>query len=128
MNKIKLEDLKRLDKQDPLSIYREEFFLPKNTIYFDGNSLGPVPTKSIKNLNKTINEEWGEGLINSWNKANWINLPQTLGDKIAPLLGARSDGPNQGSPANRNNYYMVELSEIELKFQLDLIKLDLKYS
>jgi kynureninase len=90
MNKIKLEDLKRLDKQDPLSIYREEFFLPKNTIYFDGNSLGPVPTKTIKNLNKTINEEWGEGLINSWNKANWINLPQTLGDKIAPLLGARS--------------------------------------
>ena len=90
MNKIKLADLKHLDKQDPLSKYREEFFLPKNTIYFDGNSLGPVPKKTIKNLNKTINEEWGKDLINSWNKANWINLPQTLGDKIAPLLGAKS--------------------------------------
>ena len=90
MNKIKLADLKHLDKQDPLSKYREEFFLPKNTIYFDGNSLGPVPTKTIKNLNKTINEEWGKDLINSWNKANWINLPQALGDKIAPLLGAKS--------------------------------------
>ena len=90
MNKIKLSDLKHLDKQDPLSKYREEFFLPKNTIYFDGNSLGPVPTKTIKNLNKTINEEWGKDLINSWNKANWINLPQSLGDKIAPLLGAKS--------------------------------------
>ena len=90
MNKIKLADLKHLDKQDPLSKYREEFFLPKNTIYFDGNSLGPVPTKTIKNLNKTINEEWGKDLINSWNKANWINLPQTLGNKIAPLLGAKS--------------------------------------
>ena len=90
MNKIKLEDLKYLDKQDPLSRYREEFFLPKNTIYFDGNSLGPVPKKTIKNLNKTINEEWGKDLINSWNKANWINLPQTLGDKISPLLGAKS--------------------------------------
>ena len=83
MNKIKLADLKYLDKQDPLSRYREEFFLPKNTIYFDGNSLGPVPTKTIKNLNKTINEEWGKDLINSWNKANWINLPQTLGDKLS---------------------------------------------
>lgn len=90
MNKIKLADLKHLDKQDPLSKYREEFFLPKNTIYFDGNSLGPVPKKTIKNLNKTINEEWGKDLINSWNKANWINLPQTLGNKIAPLLGAKS--------------------------------------
>ena len=90
MNKIKLADLKHLDKHDPLSKYREEFFLPKNKIYFDGNSLGPVPKKTKKNLNKTINEEWGKDLINSWNKANWINLPQSLGDKIAPLLGAKS--------------------------------------
>tara|TARA_B100001964_G_C14229536_1_gene599327 strand:+ start:391 stop:1638 length:1248 start_codon:yes stop_codon:yes gene_type:complete len=90
MKKLKLEDLKSLDNQDPLSRYREEFYLPKNTIYFDGNSLGPVPTKTIENLNKTINDEWGRDLINSWNKADWINLPQTLGDKIAPLLGAKS--------------------------------------
>jgi len=90
MKKLKLEDLKSLDNQDPLSRYREEFYLPKNTIYFDGNSLGPVPTKTIENLNKTINHEWGRDLINSWNKADWINLPQRLGDKIAPLLGAKS--------------------------------------
>ena len=90
MKKLKLEDLKSLDNQDPLSRYREEFYLPKNTIYFDGNSLGPVPTKTIENLNITINDEWGRDLINSWNKADWINLPQTLGDKIAPLLGAKS--------------------------------------
>lgn len=90
MKKLKLEDLKSLDNQDPLSRYREEFYLPKNTIYFDGNSLGPVPTKTIENLNKTINDEWGRDLINSWNKADWINLPQRLGDKIAPLLGAKS--------------------------------------
>ncbi len=90
MKKLKLEDLKSLDNQDPLSRYREQFYLPKNTIYFDGNSLGPVPTKTIENLNKTINDEWGRDLINSWNKADWINLPQRLGDKIAPLLGAKS--------------------------------------
>ncbi len=90
MKKLNLEDIKSLDDLDPLSEYREEFYLPKNTIYFDGNSLGPVPTKTIENLNKTINEEWGRDLINSWNKADWINLPQTLGNKIAPLLGAKS--------------------------------------
>ena len=90
MKKLNLEDIKSLDDVDPLSEYREEFYLPKNTIYFDGNSLGPVPTKTIENLNKTINEEWGRDLINSWNKADWINLPQTLGNKIAPLLGAKS--------------------------------------
>ena len=88
MKTLKLEDLKSLDQQDPLSEYREAFNLPKNTIYFDGNSLGPVPNKTKENLNKTINEEWGNDLINSWNKADWINLPQALGNKIAPLIGA----------------------------------------
>ena len=33
--------------------------------------------------------EWGEGLIRSWNSAGWIELPQRVGDKIAPLIGAR---------------------------------------
>ena len=52
--------------------------------------MGPVPKKTLNHLNKTINEEWGSDLITSWNKANWINLPQTLGNKIAPLLGANA--------------------------------------
>ena len=90
MKTLKLEDLKNLDQQDPLSEYREGFNLPKNTIYFDGNSLGPVPKTTLNHLNNTINEEWGSDLINSWNKADWINLPQTLGNKIAPLLGAKA--------------------------------------
>jgi kynureninase len=28
-------------------------------------------------------QEWGEGLIRSWNTAGWFDLPQRLGDKIA---------------------------------------------
>jgi kynureninase len=48
MKTLKLDDLKSLDQQDPLSEYREAFYLPKNTIYFDGNSLGPVPKKNFK--------------------------------------------------------------------------------
>ena len=67
MKTLKLDDLKSLDQQDPLSEYREAFYLPKNTIYFDGNSLGPVPKKTLNHLKKTINEEWGSDLISSWN-------------------------------------------------------------
>ena len=50
--------------------------------------MGLLPKRTIKNLEKTIYQEGGEELIRSWNNANWINMPQTLGDKIAPLLGA----------------------------------------
>ena len=88
MNKLNLDYFQNLDNIDPLAKYREEFHLPKNIIYFDGNSLGLLPKRTIKNLEKTIYKEWGEELIRSWNNANWINMPLTLGDKIAPLLGA----------------------------------------
>jgi kynureninase len=33
-------------------------------------------------------QEWGSGLIRSWNSAGWFNLPQKVGDKIATLIGA----------------------------------------
>ncbi|MBF3222577.1 kynureninase, partial [Pseudomonas aeruginosa] len=33
---------------------------------------------------------WGEGLIRSWNSADWRGLPERLGDKLAPLIGARA--------------------------------------
>ena len=88
MNKLNLDYFQNLDNIDPLAKYREEFHLPKNIIYFDGNSLVLLPKRTIKNLEITIYQEWGEELIRSWNNANWINMPQTLGDKIAPLLGA----------------------------------------
>ena len=37
---------------------------------------------------QAVNEEWGQGLIRSWNSAGWFDLPQRLGDKIARLVGA----------------------------------------
>ena len=37
-----LETVKKLDTKAPLAKKREEFFLPKDKIYLDGNSLGPL--------------------------------------------------------------------------------------
>jgi kynureninase len=37
-----------------------------------------------------VADEWGRGLITSWNRAGWITLPQRTGDKIARLVGAGS--------------------------------------
>jgi len=34
-------------------------------------------------------QEWGDGLIRSWNDAGWITLPQRVGDRIGALIGAR---------------------------------------
>ena len=38
-----------------------------------------------------LRAEWGADLIASWNKHDWIALPQRVGAKLAGLLGAEAD-------------------------------------
>jgi kynureninase len=59
-------------------------------IYLDGNSLGPLPKGAAARVAQVVTEEWGDGLIRSWNSAGWIELPQRIGDKIAQLIGAQA--------------------------------------
>jgi len=77
-----------LDRADPLGPLREQFALPANTIYLDGNSLGVPPSAAAQRAHSVIAAEWGEGLIRSWNSAGWFALPRRLGNKLAPLIGA----------------------------------------
>lgn len=77
------------DRDDPLARFRERFRLPAALIYLDGNSLGPLPANLARHLAGVIEQDWGEGLIRSWNEAGWIDAPVRVGDRIAPLIGAR---------------------------------------
>jgi kynureninase len=85
------EDCARLDAADPLAAFREKFDLPDGVIYLDGNSLGPLPRAAKARVERVISEEWGKGLIRSWNTAGWIELPQRVGAGIAPIIGAKAD-------------------------------------
>ncbi len=76
------------DQADPLAHARERFSLPEGVIYLDGNSLGALPTATMARLGTSIQKEWGEGLIRSWNQADWITVPQRIGGQLAQLLGA----------------------------------------
>jgi kynureninase len=78
------------DRQDPLVVVRDEFVLPEGIIYLDGNSLGALPRQTLPRLTQVIAEEWGSGLIRSWNAAHWIEAPARIGDKIARLIGAKA--------------------------------------
>jgi len=83
-----LTELRAWDKQDPLAPIRAAFALPDGVIYLDGNSLGPLPRATQTRLATVIAQEWGTGLIRSWNDAGWMAAPARIGDKIARLLGA----------------------------------------
>ena len=83
-----LDKARSLDAADPLAEYRERFILPDGVIYLDGNSLGALPTATPARLEEVVRGEWGNGLIRSWNDAGWVDMPQRVGAKIAPLIGA----------------------------------------
>lgn len=77
------------DRQDPLAPLKARFDLPPGVLYMDGNSLGVMPRAAAARAAEVITQEWGTGLIRSWNTAGWFELPSRLGDKLASLLGAR---------------------------------------
>ncbi|MDO9115019.1 MAG: kynureninase [Polaromonas sp.] len=86
------DDALSLDATDPLAPLREQFTLPPGVLYLDGNSLGVLPKATAERLQQVVTQEWGTGLIRSWNSVGWMDLPQRVGDKIARLVGA---GPGE---------------------------------
>tara|TARA_R110002110_G_scaffold91264_2_gene237514 strand:- start:136690 stop:137964 length:1275 start_codon:yes stop_codon:yes gene_type:complete len=90
MKQISRADCEALDHQDPLAGYRAQFDIPEGMIYLDGNSLGVRPRAASARAMEVVEQEWGRGLIKSWNEAGWWDLPVRLGDKIARLIGADS--------------------------------------
>ena len=88
---LRRDDLLELDRADPLTGLRERFHLPEGVIYLDGNSLGPPSRTMAGRVERLINGEWGADLIGSWNRHDWFHLPERVGARIAPLLGAGED-------------------------------------
>jgi len=80
---------KQLDFQDPLRKFRSSFFIPENTIYLDGNSLGLLPREAEKTLLRAVNE-WKTLGIYGWFEGEhpWWYYGENLGAKVAPLVGA----------------------------------------
>ena len=77
----------RLDAADEIAFARARFDIPDGVLYFDGNSLGPLTHASRAAVNRTVEHEWRERLIRSWDE-DWRAMPARVGDLIAPLIGA----------------------------------------
>jgi kynureninase len=107
------QDVQTLDAQDPLAPLRALFELPDGVIYLDGNSLGAMPRATPARLQQVVREEWGSGLIRSWNSAGWIELSQRIGDKIARLIGA---GPGEVIAADSTSVNLYKVLSAALMF------------
>ena len=103
---ITLQDCRAMDADDPLRKLRDLFVLPDDVVYLDGNSLGPLPRATAARVAAAVEQEWGQGLIRSWNTAGWFDLPRRVGDRIAGWIGAR-EGEVVATDTTSVNLYKV---------------------
>ncbi len=90
-----LEYARQLDRRDPLSAYRDEFWIPRNAdgseqLYFCGNSLGLQP----KRLQSAMLEElksWQDFGVEGHFKGShpWMRYHEFLREPMAELVGAK---------------------------------------
>lgn len=67
---------------------RDLFDIPEGMIYLNGNSLGPMPKAAPARIADFMHNEWATDLIKGWNTKGWFMQTNTLGDRIAPMIGA----------------------------------------
>src|SRR5688500_13007001 len=71
---------------DPLLSYRGEFPILERTTYLVSNSLGAMPRTVPERLAEYA-QAWAEHGVRAWTRG-WWEMPVTVGDEIAPLIGA----------------------------------------
>ncbi|APH06429.1 kynureninase [Bacillus weihaiensis] len=83
---------KKLDEQDPLATYRDEFYINEAGLYLDGNSLGLLSKRAEQSLLDLL-ETWKQYGIDGWTSGEhpWFYLAETLGKQMAPLVGAHEN-------------------------------------
>ncbi len=82
----------KLDDEDSLSKYRDDFYIPEDTVYLNGNSLGLMSEKAEDSLEK-VKEEWKNLAIQGWmdGEPPWFFMAETLGEMISDMVGAKTE-------------------------------------
>ena len=71
---------------DPLLKFRSEFPILERTTYLVSNSLGAMP-RTVHDRLAEYADSWAELGVRAWGRG-WWEMPITVGDTIAPLIGA----------------------------------------
>lgn len=102
---------------------RQHFLLAPDCIYLDGNSLGPSSIPAQAALERVTKEEWQQDLIQSWNKHDWFTLPETVGHKIATIIGAAPDTVTVADSTSVNVFKLLSTA-LSLRADREIILTD----
>ncbi|MFO7999254.1 MAG: kynureninase [Bacteroidales bacterium] len=81
---------RHLDAADSLKGFRKRFFIPEDTIYVDGNSLGLLSDDAESSLRRVL-DEWRRLGIRGWLEARrpWFYFAEEIGAMASGLVGAQ---------------------------------------
>ena len=122
-----IEFARRLDAQDVLAPFRDEFVLENpggapGLVYLDGNSLGRLPKRATSVVERFVKEQWGEKLVRGWGDG-WYAAPLRIGEKIAGLVGA-APGQVIACDSTSTNLYKLAIAALRLRPQRNKIVSD----
>ncbi|MCR9199744.1 MAG: kynureninase [Planctomycetaceae bacterium] len=83
----------QLDRDDPLTSLRNRFLIPgtpaADDVYFVGNSLGLQPRSTREHVMQVMDQWHHAGVHGHFDgEPAWMDLPQMISDRMAPLVGA----------------------------------------
>lgn len=88
-------EVKSLDKNDPLSHFRQKFYMPKGkkreeALYFTGNSLGLQPKNTAGQINDEL-EKWSKEGVEGHFADNkpWVSYHEIVTKNLAKLTGSK---------------------------------------
>jgi kynureninase len=103
-----------LDSQDVLAPFRELFVAPETgLIYMDGNSLGQLPLRTAQRLPAVVADEWGHGLVRSWE--TWVRRPGEVGDLLGRQFLGASPGQVLISDSTTVNLYKLAVAALDAR-------------
>jgi kynureninase len=113
-----------LDSADQLAHFRDRFVRPNwdDLIYLNGNSLGPLPVRTQARIAELIDQDWGVGLVRSWDK--WIHLPRQAGDMLGEQLVGAASGQVVVCDSVTVNLYKLAWAALDFRPGRDVIVTD----
>jgi kynureninase len=113
-----------LDAADQVARFRDRFVQPDwdDLIYLNGNSLGPLPVRTQARIAELVDQEWGVGLVRSWDK--WIHLPRQAGDMMGELLLGAAPGQVVVCDSTTINVYKLAWAALDFRPGRDVIVSD----
>jgi kynureninase len=74
---------------------------PRGWLYFDANSVGAMPKIAARRLARLL-AEWRSLRRRGWSESDWLAAPRRLGDKLAPVIGAKKGSVIVGDSTSVN--------------------------